>query len=41
MNAICPGLVETGMTGMMFDMARSRGTEKKIGQLNPSRRGDH
>jgi len=27
------------MTGMMFDMARTRGTEKKIGQLNPSRRG--
>lgn len=38
-NAICPGLIETGMTGMMFDMARTRGTEKKIGQLNPSRRG--
>lgn len=38
-NAICPGVVETGMTAPMYSAARARGTEKKIGQLNPSRRG--
>lgn len=37
-NAICPGLIETGMTQFMFDQARARGTEGKIGQLNPLRR---
>jgi NAD(P)-dependent dehydrogenase (short-subunit alcohol dehydrogenase family) len=34
-NAVCPGLIETGMTKPIFDMARERGTEEKIGQLNP------
>uniref|UniRef100_A0A7S3LIL5 Uncharacterized protein n=1 Tax=Aplanochytrium stocchinoi TaxID=215587 RepID=A0A7S3LIL5_9STRA len=34
-NAICPGLIETGMTKMVFDMADARGTRGKIGQLNP------
>lgn len=34
-NAICPGLIETGMTAPVFEMARSRGTSGKIGQLNP------
>ncbi|KAL8861760.1 MAG: hypothetical protein Q9178_001961 [Gyalolechia marmorata] len=38
-NAICPGLIETGMTGAMYEVARKRGTEGKIGQLNPMRRG--
>lgn len=38
-NAICPGLIETGMTQAMYDAARARGTEHKIGQLNPLRRG--
>jgi len=38
-NAICPGIIETGMTKVMYDMARERGSEKKIGQLNPLRRG--
>eukprot|EP01035_Chromulina_nebulosa_P035098 gene35098-biopygen22904 len=38
-NAICPGLTETGMTQFVFDRARERGTEGKIGQLNPLRRG--
>lgn len=38
-NAICPGLIETGMTQTMFDAARARGTEKKVGQLNPLQRG--
>jgi NAD(P)-dependent dehydrogenase (short-subunit alcohol dehydrogenase family) len=34
-NAICPGLIETGMTRPIFEFARARGTEGKIGQLNP------
>ena len=34
-NAICPGLIETGMTKPIFDRARERGTDHKIGQLNP------
>ncbi|KAF2189569.1 NAD(P)-binding protein [Zopfia rhizophila CBS 207.26] len=38
-NAICPGLIETGMTKQTYDAARARGTEGKIGQLNPLRRG--
>jgi NAD(P)-dependent dehydrogenase (short-subunit alcohol dehydrogenase family) len=38
-NAVCPGLIETGMTKVTYDMARERGTEGKIGQLNPLRRG--
>ena len=37
-NAICPGLIETGMTKPTFERARARGTEGKIGQLNPLRR---
>lgn len=37
-NAICPGLIETGMTRPMFVAARERGSEKKIGQLNPLKR---
>lgn len=38
-NAICPGVIETGMTADMYEAARARGTEKKIGQLNPLKRG--
>ena len=38
-NALCPGVIETGMTKRMYDAARSKGTDKKIGQLNPLRRG--
>lgn len=38
-NAVCPGIIETGMTSLMYEMARSRGTERKIGQLNPLMRG--
>jgi NAD(P)-dependent dehydrogenase (short-subunit alcohol dehydrogenase family) len=34
-NAICPGLIETGMTRPIFEAARARGTDDKIGQLNP------
>jgi NAD(P)-dependent dehydrogenase (short-subunit alcohol dehydrogenase family) len=37
-NAICPGLIETGMTKPIFDGARARGNEDRIGQLNPTRR---
>ena len=37
-NAICPGLIETGMTKPIFDGARARGSEAKLGQLNPLRR---
>jgi len=37
-NAICPGLIETGMTRTIFDHARAKGTDHKIGQLNPLRR---
>ena len=37
-NAICPGLIETGMTRPIFERARDRGTEGKIGQLNPLKR---
>ncbi|RXW21628.1 hypothetical protein EST38_g4223 [Candolleomyces aberdarensis] len=33
-NTICPGLIETGMTGSTFEYARQRGSEGKIGQLN-------
>lgn len=38
-NAICPGLIETGMTQPVFDYARAAGKEHKLGQLNPLRRG--
>lgn len=37
-NAICPGLIETGMTQRAFDYAREKGVEEKIGRLNPLRR---
>ena len=37
-NAICPGLIETGMTKPVFDMARERGTQGRIGQINPTKR---
>ena len=38
-NAICPGLIETGMTQFMFDRARSKGQDEQIGHLNPLKRG--
>jgi NAD(P)-dependent dehydrogenase (short-subunit alcohol dehydrogenase family) len=37
-NAVCPGLIETGMTRPIFERAREHGTDAKIGQLNPLRR---
>jgi len=38
-NAICPGLIETGMTQPLFDNARAVGKEDMIGHLNPLKRG--
>ena len=38
-NAICPGLIETGMTKPLYDMARAAGKEEMIGHLNPLKRG--
>lgn len=40
-NAICPGLIETSMTKPIFDRARARGSDHKIGQLNPLARAGH
>lgn len=37
-NAICPGLTETGMTKPTFDYARSKDVMHKVGQLNPLKR---
>ena len=34
-NAVCPGLIETGMTKPIFDRAREKRHDGKIGQLNP------
>jgi NAD(P)-dependent dehydrogenase (short-subunit alcohol dehydrogenase family) len=38
-NAICPGLIETGMTKGIYDSARAAGKEEMIGHLNPMKRG--
>lgn len=38
-NAICPGLIETGMTARAYEYAREHGKEDRIGRLNPLRRG--
>jgi len=38
-NAICPGLIETGMTQGIYEMARNAGKEEMIGHLNPMKRG--
>lgn len=37
-NAVCPGLIETGMTKPMFDYARSSGKEGKLGSRCELRR---
>ncbi|WP_326536412.1 SDR family NAD(P)-dependent oxidoreductase [Pseudorhodoferax sp.] len=37
-NAICPGLTETGMTKRTFDYAKDKGVSHKLGRLNPLRR---
>ena len=38
-NAICPGLIETGMTEFVYTRAREKGQEDKLGHLNPMQRG--
>jgi NAD(P)-dependent dehydrogenase (short-subunit alcohol dehydrogenase family) len=38
-NAIAPGLIETGMTKPIYDIARDRGQEHRIGELVPLQRG--
>ena len=38
-NAICPGLIETGMTEFVYERARSKGREEMLGHLNPLKRG--
>ncbi len=38
-NAICPGLIETGMTEFVYDRARAKGREDSLGHLNPMKRG--
>ena len=38
-NAICPGLIETGMTRPFYDHARASGKEDRLGHLNPLKRG--
>ena len=38
-NAICPGLTETGMTKPVFDYAREADKLDRVGRLNPLRRG--
>jgi NAD(P)-dependent dehydrogenase (short-subunit alcohol dehydrogenase family) len=37
-NALCPGLTETGMTQPTFDHAKNKGVTHKLGRLNPLRR---
>ena len=37
-NAICPGLIETGMTRPIFEAARAGGNEDRLGQINPLQR---
>ena len=37
-NALCPGLTETGMTKPTFDYAKDKGVSHKLGRLNPLRR---
>jgi NAD(P)-dependent dehydrogenase (short-subunit alcohol dehydrogenase family) len=38
-NAICPGLIETGMTELIYKTAREKGVADRIGELNPLKRG--
>ena len=38
-NAICPGLIETGMTKPIYDLAREKGLEHRLGELTPLGRG--
>ncbi|WP_293945364.1 SDR family NAD(P)-dependent oxidoreductase [Sphingomonas sp.] len=38
-NAVCPGLIETGMTEFIYERARAKGQEDRLGHLNPLQRG--
>ncbi len=38
-NALCPGLTETGMTKPTYDYARDAGKIDRLGRLNPLKRG--
>lgn len=38
-NAVCPGLIETGMTQPFYDLARAKGKGDQLGMLNPLKRG--
>jgi NAD(P)-dependent dehydrogenase (short-subunit alcohol dehydrogenase family) len=38
-NAICPGLIQTGMTQPLYEFAKAAGKEDRIGHLNPTKRG--
>ncbi len=40
-NAVCPGLIETGMTKPIFDYARAKGKEDKLGSRAELRRHGH
>lgn len=40
-NAVCPGLVETGMTRPIFEVARAKGKEEKLGARCELRRYGH
>lgn len=40
-NAILPGLTETGLTKPMFDWARKSGKEDRLGMLTPMQRPGH
>lgn len=40
-NAILPGLVETKMTRKVFEQARERGVETRIGHMTPMKRAGH
>lgn len=40
-NAILPGLTETGLTKPMFDWAREAGKEDRLGKLTPMQRPGH
>ncbi|MGJ7509574.1 SDR family NAD(P)-dependent oxidoreductase [Variovorax sp. GT1P44] len=40
-NAILPGLVETKMTRKVFEQARERGVEARIGHMTPMKRAGH
>ena len=40
-NSICPGLIETGMTEFVYERARAKGQQDRLGHLNPLKRGGH